>query len=89
MSAMMSVTHQALFCATYALYPVANSVFFPLSPVMQKDIGFTSGDAASIAAWGTVGHAVGKAVFGGWAVDIFGARRCVNSVSDILEDDVH
>ena len=71
----MSRGHVVLFCATYSFFILVNSVINPLMPLLRDEMNFTSSEAASVAAFQTMGASLGKALFGGWAVDFCGARR--------------
>ena len=64
-----------LFFLTYLCYIAVNTVNGPLMPAMKVSLNFTSGEGATIAAVQTVGISVGKLVYGGWPVDVCGARR--------------
>ena len=70
-----SCPHKVLFFLTYLLYIAVNTVNGPLMPAMKVSLNFTSGEGATIAAVQTVGISAGKLVYGGWPVDVCGARR--------------
>ena len=70
-----SCARKVLFFLTYLCYIAVNTVNGPLMPAMKVSLNFTSGEGATIAAVQTVGISVGKLVYGGWPVDVCGARR--------------
>lgn len=70
-----SCPRKVLFFLTYLCYIAVNTVNGPLMPAMKVSLNFTSGEGATIAAVQTVGISVGKLVYGGWPVDVCGARR--------------
>ena len=64
-----------VFMLTYIVYVLVNTVNGPLMPAIKSSIGFSSGDAASIVAVQTTAIGLGKLFWGGWPVDLCGARR--------------
>ena len=70
-----SCARKVLFFLTYLCYIAVNTVNGPLMPAMKVSLNFTSGEGATIAAVQTVGISAGKLVYGGWPVDVCGARR--------------
>eukprot|EP00051_Salpingoeca_urceolata_P035647 m.30781 g.30781 ORF g.30781 m.30781 type:complete len:497 (-) comp9548_c0_seq1:317-1807(-) len=66
---------QALFFFTYAGYYAVSTVSGPLLPSIAAEMSLTAGQTVSVAATQTMGQAAGKVLFGGWPVDLCGARR--------------
>ena len=67
--------HKLVFMFTYIIYVLVNTVNGPLMPAIKSSIGFSSGEAASIVAVQTTAIGLGKLFWGGWPVDLCGARR--------------
>jgi MFS family permease len=80
----MTPMHKLLLCATYMIYVLVNTVNGPLMPAMKSSIGFSSGQAATIAAIQTIAIGLGKVVWGGWPVDLCGARRTYYASMSLL-----
>lgn len=66
----------AAIFATYFLYVMLNTCGGALLPAIIVQVGFSDGEAATIAGVQTLAQALGKLTVAGWLADTLGGRRC-------------